>query len=1014
MSEGTTASAPTGSRRHREADGRGPTGTRLAAPVATVSLPPSRSLLPASHPMNRIVATLLLLLALVPLVARAQEIGLVAHWDFSPDRLQNSGIRPIAGADLSLVGKPRLLKDPGPPRIELPGRDEKIVVSGRIDRTSLPQKDITAEAWVRVDRVAPWGGFVGYVQDNGDFERGWILGSVNATFSFGVATEGGKRLTYLASRTPFETNRWYHVVGTYDGTLQRVYVDGVVAAESRDQSGPILYPPSAPFVVGAYQDDDERHPLAGALSEIRLYRRALAADEIRRHFEARRALFPKPAPTPLVFRPDYGPFVDWRDRSTAVVTWETEDATPTRLELELPGGTQRTLGDGAASRSHAVVLDGLERDREYHYRLVAPNRGDRPVVSLRHVFDTSFYYRPATVSAAAKTIPDAGAAAIAGRILRESGVRDGYCLVLGAADGHLALELARQSQLQVVVVESAAPRVAAVRRLFGEAGVQGVRASVQVLAGPDLPYGDLFANLVVSESGLADGGVPTIPAAEVHRLLRPNGGFFFGGGPHADAAAWRRWMAGSPLAGATTTTEGGAWFAFKRARLAGGGEWGHQYGGPDNSSCSQDELVHGELQVAWWGDPGPRPMPDRGNRNPAPLSTAGRLYVQGNRILFGIDAYNGTILWNVSAPEVRRANVTRDCSNMASSGDTLYVAHGRHCLGFDGQTGERRVRFHVPTAGADAPRDWGYVAAGESILVGSRVKREAPYLGDDGEWYEEYAPDQVGRVTSDLLFALDPRDGRPQWEYRGGAILNSTLTIGDGMIFFLESRNPGAVNAPGSRLANEELTDQHLVALDLRTGKRLWEKAHDFGQCQFMTYLVYGRNTVVVTGTDRNKNYHTFAFNAPPATRPASGGDDLASAIGGRVLWSESHHEDKGHHSGHLQHPVVIGDVFYSDQRSFNLATGETLRRDLPERRGCGIMSAGKNAIFFRHHFQSMWDLETNQRTQFEGIRSGCWLGLIPAGGFLLAPETSAGCSCTHAIQTSVGYIPKSLAKSQP
>ena len=41
------------------------------------------------------------------------------------------------------------------------------------------------------------------------------------------------------------------------------------------------------------------------------------------------------------------------------------------------------------------------------------------------------------------------------------------------------------------------------------------------------------------------------------------------------------------------------------------------------------------------------------------------------------------------------------------------------------------------------------------------------------------------------------------------------------------------------------------------------------------------------------------------------------------------------------------------------------------------------------------------------GIRSGCWLSMIPAGGLLLAPETSAGCSCTHAIQTSIGYIPK-------
>jgi hypothetical protein len=34
---------------------------------------------------------------------------------------------------------------------------------------------------------------------------------------------------------------------------------------------------------------------------------------------------------------------------------------------------------------------------------------------------------------------------------------------------------------------------------------------------------------------------------------------------------------------------------------------------------------------------------------------------------------------------------------------------------------------------------------------------------------------------------------------------------------------------------------------------------------------------------------------------------------------------------------------------------------------------------------------------------------MIPAGGLLLAPETSAGCSCTHAIQSSIGYIPKGL-----
>ena len=417
--------------------------------------------------------------------------------------------------------------------------------------------------------------------------------------------------------------------------------------------------------------------------------------------------------------------------------------------------------------------------------------------------------------------------------------------------------------------------------------------------------------------------------------------------------------------------------------------------------------MKGDLQVAWWGDPGPRPMPDRGPRNPSPVSVGGRLFIQGDRILFGVDSYNGSILWTVSAPEIRRANLPRDCSNMTGSGDTLYVAHHGYCLAFDGATGQRRQRFSVPalTNAPDARANWGYIATVEHLLVGSRVKTDSQYLGDDGEWYEDFHPDQIARVTSEALFGLDRASGATRWTYHGGAILNSTITIGDGMIFFIESLNPKAIEATSSRLAPELLTLQRLVALDLRSGSVLWTKPQDFSKCEFMTYLVYSRNTVVVTGTDRDKVYHTYAFNAPSPKNPPGDVDPLTT--GGQMLWSESHKDDKGHHSGHLQHPVVIDGVFYSDQRSFDLASGKTLRTDLPERRGCGIMSASRHAIFFRHHYQAMWDLETNRRTQFEGIRAGCWLSLIPAGGMLLAPETSAGCSCTHSIQTSVGYLPK-------
>ena len=115
----------------------------------------------------------------------------------------------------------------------------------------------------------------------------------------------------------------------------------------------------------------------------------------------------------------------------------------------------------------------------------------------------------------------------------------------------------------------------------------------------------------------------------------------------------------------------------QRGELPGSGEWRHQYAGPDNAACSRDERVRGELVVQWWGRPGARPMPDRGNRNPPPVSANGRLYVQGNRTLFGLDAYNGTILWSKQIPTMRRANMPRDGSNMVADDDHLWVAIGR-------------------------------------------------------------------------------------------------------------------------------------------------------------------------------------------------------------------------------------------------------------------------------------------------------------------------------------------------
>jgi hypothetical protein len=107
----------------------------------------------------------------------------------------------------------------------------------------------------------------------------------------------------------------------------------------------------------------------------------------------------------------------------------------------------------------------------------------------------------------------------------------------------------------------------------------------------------------------------------------------------------------------------------------------------------------------------------------------------------------------------------------------------------------------------------------------------------------------------------------------------------------------------------------------------------------------------------------------------------------------------------------LVGGGLYLERRAFDLRAGRQVRDDLPERRGCGMMAAARNAFFYRHYYHSMWDLETDQRTEYLGIRGGCWIGMIPSGGLVLAPETSSGCSCTHAIQTSMAFLPTAALK---
>ncbi|MEO1995852.1 MAG: LamG-like jellyroll fold domain-containing protein, partial [Planctomycetaceae bacterium] len=236
-----------------------------------------------------------LLLAL-PAAAGSTPAPKVDQWRLVAGQRSDASFRPTRGTHTAQAALP-VTFDKQPPHALLFTGDVKgrhrVVVTNDFHTAQLPRRALTVEAWVRIDQTAEWGGLIGAIQDNGDYEKGWLLGFRKTQLFFALAGRDTPRLTFLMSDRSFETGYWYHVVGTYDGQQQRLYVDGQLAAAADQQRGDIDYPGQAAFVIGAYQDQDEFYPLKGSIEMASVRNRAQSAEWVRNQFERRKSLFPE-------------------------------------------------------------------------------------------------------------------------------------------------------------------------------------------------------------------------------------------------------------------------------------------------------------------------------------------------------------------------------------------------------------------------------------------------------------------------------------------------------------------------------------------------------------------------------------------------------------------------------------------------------------------------------------------------------------------------------------------------
>jgi len=118
-----------------------------------------------------------------------------------------------------------------------------------------------------------------------DYSGEWYL-SVNSgdNAAFGIITSDGR--VDLAGTTTISAGSWYFIAGVYDGTQMSVYVNGVLD-ETANQSG-TLGDTSINLKIGLLGAAGEY--FHGIIDEPMVFSRALTAEELKRIYEATRAV----------------------------------------------------------------------------------------------------------------------------------------------------------------------------------------------------------------------------------------------------------------------------------------------------------------------------------------------------------------------------------------------------------------------------------------------------------------------------------------------------------------------------------------------------------------------------------------------------------------------------------------------------------------------------------------------------------------------------------------------------
>ncbi len=573
--------------------------------------------------------------------------------------------------------------------------------------------------------------------------------------------------------------------------------------------------------------------------------------------------------------------------------------------------------------------------------------------------------------------PDTVGAKMATRIMKQTGMREGICLALGAGDGRALYYLAKHSDMTIYCVDPDAKKVAAARKFLVTSGLYGVRVTVHQGALDKLSYPDFCADLVIAGNA-ASLDIRACSAAEIYRVLRPGGGtaILASAIPAGEPSPVDRWLAAGEVPNGDITTRDGATLLVRSA-LPGAGDWTHQYATAGRTGASTDGRARLPLKLLWFGEPGPARLVTRHWGGPAPLCVDGRMFAVGQFSIIAVDAYNGRQLWlrDFGKQEVGWHPVRAFGSAVVADRDSLYVLAGKECLRLDSATGKTVQTYQLPPAPDEVPENraqsfiWSYVAVAGDRIIGA--------MG--------------GRTEAKCVFAFS-KAGRLLWKHTAKNVVNINSISTDGrQAYVIDHTSPAEVSRASKRGLKIERF-RSLVALAASSGEVVWQTEEGIAG---RDALWLSQGVLVAT---------------------SGGGISGYSADDGKLLYHRP--------ASVRRFPVIAGGTIYIEPVAYDLRTGEQKSRDNPftgdktawryqRSYGCGAISGGQHVLMFRSGTLGIYDLAGDGGVHNVGaIRAGCYVNAIAAAGLVLAPPSDAGCTCSYSLRTTVALAPSNQQRN--